>query len=85
MGRKVGNGDELRTGAIDGEVAKLFLGGDEPGNEGADEAEDGREGGRGCILLFPHQGQGGWENGGGDDDAHHEVQVAHGDARVYVE
>ena len=70
------------AGAGDVQAAGLFLGGDEPGDEGADEAERRGQGGGEPALAAPEEGQTGGEDGGGDDDAHEEVEVAHGDADV---
>lgn len=72
----------LAACAFNRERAVFFLCSDEPGYQGAYEAQDGREGGGDGVLLFPHQGEGGWEDGGGYDDAHHEVEVAHRDTGV---
>lgn len=49
-------GDLLAAGAVHGEVAGLLLGGDEPGDQRADEAEDWGEGGGDHVLLLPHEG-----------------------------
>jgi len=58
------------AGGVDVEFAALLLRGHEPGDESAGETEDRGEGGRGPVLLAPHEGQSGGKHGGGDDDAH---------------
>lgn len=69
-------------GALDVQGAALLLGRDEPGDEGHDEAEDGGETGSPLVLARPDQGQCGGQDGRRDDDAHHDVEIAHRDAGV---
>ncbi|PNY20567.1 Uncharacterized protein TCAP_07380 [Tolypocladium capitatum] len=70
------------AGALDVERAARLARGDEPGGDGAGGAEDGRERGRPAVLAAPEQRQRRRDDGGGDEDAHEQVQVAHGDAVV---
>ncbi|TLS22301.1 uncharacterized protein PpBr36_09872 [Pyricularia pennisetigena] len=70
------------AGALDVEHAALALGSREPGRDGSHQAADGRQRGGPLVQAGPGQGQGGGQDGRGDDDAHHDVQVAHADAGV---
>lgn len=60
----------------------MLLSHDEPCGKRAAEAEAGGQHGGPLVLLRPEQGQGGGEDGAGDDDTHHEVDEAEGDAGV---
>jgi len=64
------------------ELARDDLGAHQPGGDSADEADDRCEGGGGPRLAGPEEGQGGRQHGRRDDDTHHHVQVAHGNADV---
>lgn len=66
----------------DRDLAVGLLGVNEPASEGADEAEDGGEGCSPLVLLLPEEGERSGKDGGGDDDTHEEVEVAHGDTGV---
>ena len=83
-GDRVGR-DLLGAGAIDRKVTIGLLSCDKPGDQRAREPEDGAERCGDGILFAPHQSEGCWEDGGRDNDAHHEVQVTDTDPDVYCE
>lgn len=76
--REIDEGRLLGSGAFHGQVSALLFGRDKPGDERADQAEDWGQTGCPDILVFPHECQGRWEDGGGDYDTHEKVEVAHG-------
>lgn len=70
------------SGAGNVQGAAVLLGRDEPGDEGHGKAKDGGETGSPLVLARPDQGQRGGQDGRRDDDAHHDVEVAHRDAGI---
>ncbi|CRK11421.1 hypothetical protein BN1708_010152 [Verticillium longisporum] len=64
------------------DLARGDLRRDEPADERADEAEDWRKRGGRPRLAVPEESERGGDDGRRDDDAHEDVEVAHGDANV---